>query len=272
MAGYNEMLRRIEPEKIICYNTPFPEMQGDIIYVDYEMSSWKYMNYERKVADEDISADKIGGYAPDICDTMSSYMVSAGGGSAYGGDWQPSPNKPEDQRFLGEPGTIKTTYKNGYRRDTKIGKNGRAVKERHYTTYPNPKYHTDPHDHKITWDDRGPHLGPAINYPDGATEFKNYRSFYSMKNTIVPANTSEQNHFETISDFKWCLRLGGEVIFTWNCLSYGIFGDGKRYCIAEADGENERWCDTADEVLEYMVGSDRLRDVITQVTVLDRTI
>ena len=32
------MLRRIEPEKIICYNTPFPEMQGNIIYVDYERS------------------------------------------------------------------------------------------------------------------------------------------------------------------------------------------------------------------------------------------
>ena len=31
MVGYNEMLRRIEPEKIICYNTPFPEMQGNII-------------------------------------------------------------------------------------------------------------------------------------------------------------------------------------------------------------------------------------------------
>ncbi len=29
MAGYNEMLRRIEPERIICYNTPFPEMQGE---------------------------------------------------------------------------------------------------------------------------------------------------------------------------------------------------------------------------------------------------
>ena len=27
-----------------------------------------------------------------------------------------------------------------------------------------------------------------------------------------------------------------------------------------------------DEALEYMVGEDRLRDVITQVTVLDRTI
>ena len=31
LAGYNEMLRRIEPEKIICYNTPFPEMQGEIV-------------------------------------------------------------------------------------------------------------------------------------------------------------------------------------------------------------------------------------------------
>ena len=28
MAGYNEMLRRIEPEKIICYNTPFPRNAG----------------------------------------------------------------------------------------------------------------------------------------------------------------------------------------------------------------------------------------------------
>ena len=43
MTGYNELLRRIEPERIICYNTPFPEMQGNIIYVDYERSSWKYM-------------------------------------------------------------------------------------------------------------------------------------------------------------------------------------------------------------------------------------
>lgn len=41
LRGYNEMLRRIEPEKIICYNEPFPEMQGDIVFVDYDRSSWK---------------------------------------------------------------------------------------------------------------------------------------------------------------------------------------------------------------------------------------
>ena len=37
LKGYNEMLRRIEPERIICYNHPFPEMRGNIVFVDYEL-------------------------------------------------------------------------------------------------------------------------------------------------------------------------------------------------------------------------------------------
>ena len=41
---------------------------------------------------------------------------------------------------------------------------------------------------------------------------------------------------------------------------------------AEVLAQTGMWCDTADEVLEYMVGDDRLRDVITQVTVTERTI
>ena len=41
----------------------------------------------------------------------------------------------------------------------------------------------------------------------------------------------------------------------------------------EEDWESsEKWCETSDDVLEYMVGFDRLRDVITQVTVIERTI
>ena len=36
--------------------------------------------------------------------------------------------------------------------------------------------------------------------------------------------------------------------------------------------ETEKWCDNADKVLEYIVGEDRLRDVITEVTVWDRAI
>lgn len=48
LTGYNELLRRIEPEKIICYHEPFPEMGGDIVYVNYELSSWSHMNDDKE--------------------------------------------------------------------------------------------------------------------------------------------------------------------------------------------------------------------------------
>ena len=277
---YNEMLRRIEPEKIICYNTPFPEMQGNIVYVDYERSSWRYMSYERNYKAEDLDAFKIGEtYRPE-CDTIEPYLIGGtykGGGSAYGGKWRPNPNKPQDQRFLGKPGEIKTTYKNGYRVDTKIGEDGRAVTERHYTDHKQPWAHTNPHDHPIHWNNPAgyPDPQPAINYPNGAPEFKQWREACNMmKNTVSPDIPSEQNRFVSISDFKTCMKWHGEVEFMWNENLYSITPRSNgRISISMAYREDtEKLCDTSDEVLEYMVGSDRLRDVITQVTVLDRSI
>lgn len=35
MSGYNEMVQRIEPSAIICFGKPFPEMQGNLIVIDY---------------------------------------------------------------------------------------------------------------------------------------------------------------------------------------------------------------------------------------------
>lgn len=35
MRGYNEMLERIKPSAIICFGSPFAEMRGNIIPVDY---------------------------------------------------------------------------------------------------------------------------------------------------------------------------------------------------------------------------------------------
>lgn len=35
MRGYNEMLKRLKPKKIIVFGTPFSEMQGDIVVADY---------------------------------------------------------------------------------------------------------------------------------------------------------------------------------------------------------------------------------------------
>ena len=277
MAGYNEMLRRIDPEKIICYNTPFPEMQGNIIHVDYERSSWRYMNYERSFHREDLDAFKIGGTSSNNRDTIEPYLIGKGGGSAYGGEIKPS--KPEDERFWGEPGETKYTYTaKGELIETLIGPDGKAYLEIHHTNHGFPKYHEVPHQHSIIWDQSGFHFGKE----------QTTKSFLYGRNTNmatwVGTNSLEDNRFKTISDFKQCMRRGGEVQFEWNGVLYCCFG-----CISpaadaapkmvicqagsvEVNTRTEKWCDTADEILEYMVGGDRLRDVITQVKVWERTI
>lgn len=38
MRGYNAMLEKISPKAIICLGSPFPEMEGNIISVDYTIS------------------------------------------------------------------------------------------------------------------------------------------------------------------------------------------------------------------------------------------
>ena len=82
----------------------------------------------------------------------------------------------------------------------------------------------------------------------------------------------EQNRFKAISEFRECIIRGGEPVFSWNGIKYGVCFHEDGYCIADIHGENEKICNSPDDVLEYMVGCDRLRDVITQVAVVGRTI
>ena len=35
MRGYNQMLKKIEPEGIICFGKPYDEMEGNLVVVDY---------------------------------------------------------------------------------------------------------------------------------------------------------------------------------------------------------------------------------------------
>lgn len=161
--------------------------------------------------------------------------------------------------------------------ETKIGDDGYAIKERHHTVH-NPNHlHSNPHDHTISWSfprSGMPNFGPAENYwDDNIPEFKNYlKGSLHMSAIIYDDRTPEDMRFKTISDFKECIIRGGEPTFMWNGIRYGVCFYENGYCIAHASGEYEKLCDNPDDVLEYMVGSDRLRDVITQVTVLDRTI
>ena len=291
MAGYNEMLRRIKPEKIICYNTPFPEMQGDVVFVDYNRSSWRYMNYERSYKAENLDAFKVGGQPQAFYDTISLFIdvPLKGGGSAYGGQWRPNPNKPNDAIYWGPANTIRrvfiSTRKGGYWATVKYDSIGRAVLIRHETVHVPNGIHSNPHDHIIRWipPTFRPDPSPPINYFDGnIPEIKRYEQegLRFMNLQYDP----EAYRFKTISDFKWSMKCGSEIQFDWKGISYCCYGtvcpapgQKSRMVIAQAGSaevlaQTGMWCDTADEVLEYMVGDDRLRDVITQVTVTERTI
>ena len=137
-------------------------------------------------------------------------------------------------------------------------------------------WRTKPNDHKINWD--YPKHGipnfekPHINYPNGALEFKQYKGLKSMY-TRVQANSPEENRFKTISDFKCCMKYHGEVEFVWNNKIYNIVHDPDGIVIYEAHkGETECKYQTADEVLEYLIDGVRLRDIITEAEVTERTI
>lgn len=52
MQGYNELIRKIKPQAVICYGEPFEEMQGNIIPVDYAKTN----NYVKPLAEETKSA------------------------------------------------------------------------------------------------------------------------------------------------------------------------------------------------------------------------
>ena len=94
-----------------------------------------------------------------------------------------------------------------------------------------------------------------------------------MNGKIIQSNTPEQNRFTSISDFKWCMRCGGEVEFVWDGTTYSITHYNGNIAISHSRSQaTEMQRQTADEILEYMVGGYRLRDIIKEVTVIYRTV
>lgn len=64
-----------------------------------------------------------------------------------------------------------------------------------------------------------------------------------------------------------------EVVIEWQGQEYGIWSENGMIRITRPEVPDESQIfKTSDAALDYMVGNDRLRDVITKVTVLDRTI
>jgi len=267
-----------------------------------ELSSWKHDDDDigKAAAEptEGIRIVKRTGYV-----VFDDFSINKGGGSAEGGDWMPS--KADDGRFLGEPGDIiNSNARGGYERDTVIGENGRGVVERHYTDHDRSDAHSPIHDHIIDWEHGYPGWGKPINYFDGEVPYLGYvldlfKSKFGLFTDIDIAIAKESStmryvrreytfdpeeyRFKTISDFKWCVLQGGEVEFVWNNRTFGVFPKLKRtpdsdeqILVCEKHIANQEqadlWCNTADEALEYLIDGARLREIITQVEVTDRTI
>ena len=245
-------------------------MHGNIVAVDYDLSSWKYMNFSPPKIKEYLmpptyrSADPVAPYR------IAGYddAVFAGMGSAYGGKWKPKDSHAA--RYIGTPNTIKEYFnKNGERSLIKYGDDGYAVKERHFTNHTQPGRHSNPHDHFINWIDPDHHPDPSgpINYFGvPVPEFKSFKRRIVMESAFLP----DPEPFESIEEFKRALSWGAEIEFQWKGKDYSCvrYGTNNKITICEAyKEETEKVCETADDALEYIVGGDRLRDVITKVTV-----
>jgi len=299
MSGYNEMLRRIEPEAIICYHEPFPEMTGNIVYVNYELSSWQHMDDD--LEDFNHTKNTVEASYASGCQTVkygyvesaghsckgypivkhNGYVVQLGAGSAYGGNWVPS--KEADERFLGEPNSINHYDTEKYEIDTKIGESGRAEMERHYTDHGYPKYHSSPHDHIINYNSDGSpnwNENEQINYFDGdVPEFKAFYTEVQKMGKFIKPNPDD-NTFKSIADFQDCMRRGGEVEFQYNKKIYSIIHAlHPLITIGKREDDNKPVIedsiihfDSSDKLLDYIIEGKKLREIITDVQVLARTI
>lgn len=82
----------------------------------------------------------------------------------------------------------------------------------------------------------------------------------------------DKNYFTTLIEFNECIIGGGEPVFEWKGVKYGVCFADEGYCIAHTDGACERIYNTPDELLEYVIGDERLRDIITKVRIISLSI
>ena len=95
-----------------------------------------------------------------------------------------------------------------------------------------------------------------------------------MGNVIYVEDDGHMN-FESISDFKQSLSWGMEAEFEWKGKKYGAlrYGVDNKITVYECGKpETDFVCETADDALEFKAGEDRLRDIITEVHVVFRSI
>lgn len=84
----------------------------------------------------------------------------------------------------------------------------------------------------------------------------------------------EYDHFESISDFKWCISCGGEVEFLYQGVGYTItHPDGMINISKFYRPDTELESTDIEDILNYLMDDGKkLREVIKEVKVIVRTI
>lgn len=91
----------------------------------------------------------------------------------------------------------------------------------------------------------------------------------------ITSKSNDAYRFKTISEFTDVLSRGAEIEFEWKGRSYGAirYGVDNKITAYEArKSGSEKVYETPDDALEFMLGEDKLRDVITKVEVTERTL
>ena len=149
LQGYDEMLRKLKPNTVICYGTPFAEMKGKIIEVDYAESnhlSKAYDEWPVGISESYYNPGK-GSYIKNIYGFVVADKGMGSAGNNGGG---------KKSKFLpktGKPNSKRSLYKNGKLvQERHYDKQGRAEKDIDYSDHGNPKNHPEvPHEHKWDW-------------------------------------------------------------------------------------------------------------------------
>ena len=72
----------------------------------------------------------------------------------------------------------------------------------------------------------------------------------SSQDFIVLHYDDEAMRFKTISEFKYSLTNGGEIVIEWNGVEYGIFRKGNRFFIGNDSPDRNIFYDSPHELLE----------------------
>lgn len=87
-------------------------------------------------------------------------------------------------------------------------------------------------------------------------------------------NCEYKDNFNTKFEFKESVEAGSEIVFEWNNKEYGLFKVANRKWVLSPDdtGNHDVFFYDIEDLLDYKIDNEKLTDICTKFTVIDRTL